>query len=65
MMKFNKHVAAGFTAILLVAALSACQKQAGPAEQAGKKIDNAVNDAGRQIEKAGEKIQDEAKGGKK
>lgn len=65
MMEFGKDVAAGFAAIFLIATLSACQKQEGPAEQAGKKMDKAVENAGQQIEKAGEKIQDTAKGDKK
>lgn len=65
MMKFNKHVAVGFTTILLVAALSACQKQEGPMEKAGKSVDNAVEKTGQQMEKAGDKIQDAAKADKK
>lgn len=58
MMKFGKNVAAGVTTIFLLVALSACQKQEGPAEQAGKSLDKAV-------EKVGENIQDAAKGDKK
>lgn len=50
--------------ILLTMALSACQKQEGPAERAGKEIDKAVDNTGRSIEKAGEKMQDTAKGDK-
>lgn len=65
MMNFGKHVVAAFATLLLVTALAACQKQEGPAEHAGKQVDNAINDAGRQIEKAGDKIQDTAKGEKK
>jgi len=42
----------------LLAALSGCQKQEGPAEQAGKGIDNAVEHAGDQMEKAGDRIED-------
>jgi hypothetical protein len=49
----------------LIAALSACQKQEGPAEHAGKEVDKTVDKAGQQIEKAGENIQDAAKGNKK
>jgi hypothetical protein len=49
----------------LLAALSGCQKQEGPAEHAGKEIDKAVEKAGQQIEKAGDSIQDAAKGDKK
>ena len=46
---------------LLLAGLAGCQKEEGPAERAGKALDNAVQEAGKQIEKAGEKIQDAAK----
>ena len=49
----------------LLATLPACQKQAGPAERAGKEVDQAVEKAGQHIEKAGETIQDAAKGGQK
>ena len=42
----------------LFAALSGCQKHEGPAEQAGKGIDNAVERAGEQMEKAGDQIKD-------
>jgi hypothetical protein len=41
--------------------LSGC-KQQGPAERAGKKIDEAVEKGGQQVEKAGKKIQEDAKG---
>jgi len=65
MMKFSKQLAVGLTTILLMAALSACQKQEGPVEQAGKKVDEAAKKTGEQIEKAGDKIQDAANGDKK
>ena len=61
-MTFGKAAFSFFSAIILVAGLSACQKQEGPAEKAGKSIDKSVEKAGQQIEKAGEKIQDAAKG---
>lgn len=41
-----------------------CEKQEGPAERAGKAIDNAAEKAGEKIEEAGEKIQETAKGTK-
>lgn len=63
MTKLCRNITTGFLTILLAATLTACQKP-GPAEQAGKKIDEAVDNAGQQIEKAGEKIQDTAKGDK-
>ncbi len=64
-MKLNKPVSAALIMSALLVALSGCQKQEGPVEQAGKSIDKAVEKAGQQIEKAGEKIQDAAKGDEK
>ena len=61
MIKLYRNVTTGFLTILLATTLTACQKP-GPAEQAGKKVDEAVDKAGQQIEKAGEKIQDTVKG---
>ena len=49
----------------LLAALVGCQKQEGPAEHAGKEVDKAMDKAGQQIEKAGDRIQDAARGDKK
>jgi hypothetical protein len=46
-------------------ALTGCEKAMGPAEKAGKAVDNATDKAGQQIEKAGDNIQDAAKGNKK
>ena len=46
----------------LLVALPGCQKQEGPAETAGKEIDNATEKAGQQVEKAGDRIQDAANG---
>lgn len=64
MSKFGMNVAAGIAMMLLATALSACQKQEGPAERAGEKIDKAMENAGEHIEEAGENIQDAAKGDK-
>lgn len=50
---------------LLVLTLFGCQKQEGPAEKAGKKIDNALSQAGQQIDKAGDKIQGAARDAQK
>lgn len=49
----------------LLVALVGCQKQEGPAEKAGKEVDQAAQTVGKQIEKAGESVQDAAKGEKK
>ena len=46
----------------LLAALPACQQQQGPAERAGKEVDQAADKVGQQLEKAGDKVQDAAKG---
>lgn len=52
-------------AVSALLALAGCQKEEGPAERAGQQIDKAVGQAGQQMEKAGESIQDAAKGEKK
>ena len=52
----------GSAALTLVAG---CQKEAGPAESAGKEMDKAAEQVGQKIESAGEKIQDTASGDKK
>ena len=46
-------------------ALAACQPAEGPAERAGKQIDNAAEKVGDQVEKAGDKIKDATKEAKK
>jgi len=65
MMSMGRNVSAILAAGILTAALSGCQKEEGPAERAGKAMDKAVENAGQQIEKAGEKIQDAAGDAKK
>jgi PBP1b-binding outer membrane lipoprotein LpoB len=64
MMKPQKSVSAALIISALLVALSGCQKQEGPAEQAGKEVDQATEKVGEQIEKAGDSIQDTAKGDK-
>lgn len=63
-MKLGKNVYVVLAAGALAAALAGCQKE-GPAERAGKAMDKAVDNAGQQIEKAGEKIQDAARDARK
>jgi predicted small secreted protein len=63
-MKPNKTISAALMMSALLVALSGCQKE-GPAERAGKSVDQTIEKAGQQIEKAGEKIQDTAKGDEK
>ena len=52
----GNSVCAGLVMSILIAGLSACEKKEGPAERAGKEIDKSVQSAGKQIEKAGQKI---------
>lgn len=61
----TKTVSVALVMTVLLAALSGCQKQEGPAEHAGKEVDKAVEKVGEQVEKAGDSIQDAAKGDKK
>ena len=61
MMRFGRSVAAVLALGVVLAVLSGCQKQEGPAERAGKAMDKALENAGQQMEKAGEKIQDAAR----
>jgi hypothetical protein len=65
MIKFAMTFAQSLVAGAFIATLFGCQKEEGPAERAGKTIDKAVESAGQQLEKAGEKIQDAAKEAKK
>jgi hypothetical protein len=63
MMKLDKMVSLSLVMGTLLVSLSGCQKE-GPAEQAGKKVDQTTEKVGEQIEKAGDSIQDTAKGDK-
>ena len=63
--KIRNGVCAGLAISVLILGLSACEKKEGPAERAGKEIDKSIESAGKQLEKAGDKIQDAAKDAKK
>ena len=65
MMKFPEAVRTVVVMSAMLAALTACQKDPGPAERAGKEVDKATAQVGQQIEKAGQEIQDAAKSNKK
>lgn len=65
MNKFAKRVGTGLVLCSLVAVLAACGHKEGPAEKAGKSVDNAVGTAGQKIEQAGESVQNAAKGDNK
>jgi len=47
--------------MLLGVALSACQKEEGPAEKAGKEIDKAVKETGQAMEKAVDSFKESTK----
>lgn len=55
-MKLRMTMGAAVAMTALLAALAGCQKQEGPAEAAGKKIDQTVEKAGEKIEEAKEKV---------
>lgn len=65
MIKLGKAATTAVVMSALLAALYGCEKKEGPMEKAGKEVDKAAVSAGQQVEKAGEKIQDAAKGDKK
>ena len=62
MQKISRSVIAALMLGALVAGLSGCQKKEGPAERAGKAIDNAAEKTEQQVEKtmekAGEKMEE-------
>jgi uncharacterized protein YllA (UPF0747 family) len=60
-MKLIQAISAAPIMSALLIGLPGCEKQEGPMEQAGKKVDQGVEKAGEQIEKAGDSIQDAAK----
>jgi len=65
MIALAKALVAALVIGALFLTLPGCQKQEGPAERAGKQVDQTVEKVGQQIEKAGENIQDAAKDAKK
>lgn len=54
-MKLSRNLKSIGVLMLLATGLAACDKP-GPAETAGKKIDQTVNDAGKQIGEASDKV---------
>ncbi|MDX2425397.1 MAG: hypothetical protein QNK15_04005 [Cycloclasticus sp.] len=61
-MKLAKIVSTAIIMAAFLVVLSACDTNEGPVEKAGKKIDQATQSLGDQMEEAGENIQDAAKG---
>ena len=58
-LKFNRYLTIVLCALVLV--LTSCQ-QDGPAEKAGKKVDQTIEKAGEKIEKVGAAISDKVEG---
>ena len=58
MTTFNKSIRTTLAMTALLALLVGCDRQEGPAEQAGKDIDQATQKAGEKIEEMGENIRD-------
>jgi hypothetical protein len=61
MMRICRCVIAALVMTVLFVGVSGCKKE-GPAERAGKNIDQAVEKSGKQLEKAGKEIRGDAKG---
>jgi hypothetical protein len=62
-MKLTQNVGAALIVSALLATVVGCENK-GPAQKAGTAVDNAADKAGQQIEKAGNNIQDAARGNK-
>lgn len=58
MTKISRSFLAAMVLGTLFIALAGCQKKEGPAERAGKAMDNAAEKTGDKIEQAGDKIKD-------
>jgi hypothetical protein len=54
----RNRILATLGAAFLAVSVAACQPAEGPAERAGKQIDEAAEKVGDQVEKAGDKIKE-------
>jgi len=61
-MKFGYRVIIASVMGAVILGVVGCAPKEGPAEQAGKSVDKAMNTAGQKIEQAGKDVQDAAKG---
>ena len=64
-MKYSYKVIIATAMSALILGLVGCAPKEGPAEQAGKSVDKAMDQAGQKLEQAGKDVQDTAKGDKK
>jgi len=65
MIKPGKAFASAMLMALLMVTVYGCEKKEGPVEKAGKEVDKAAATVGQKVEKAGDSIQDAAKGDRK
>lgn len=65
MNKYKNSAIAVMVTGMLALALVGCEKKEGPAEKAGKQVDQTMSKAGEKIEQAGEKIEGAAKDAQK
>ncbi len=61
-MTSSKNLGAALLMTTALIALPGCMKEEGPAEKAGKSLDNAAGSVGEKVEDAGEAMQDAAQG---
>lgn len=59
-MKLNRGIATALLLGLTIAGLPACEQE-GPAERAGQAVDDAAQNAGESVKKAGEELKDAVK----
>lgn len=64
MIPSKKFFGIALLSTLLMAAVAGCDRQEGPAEQAGKSLDQTTQKAGEKIEEAGDSIQDAVSDGR-
>jgi hypothetical protein len=64
-MKFRYNAIIATVMSALVLGVVGCAQKEGPAERAGKSVDQAMDKAGQKLEQAGKDVQDTAKGDKK
>jgi len=56
-----RKVGIALSAAMVIFCLSACQREEGPGEKAGKEVDKAAKEAGQAMEKAADSLKDAIK----
>jgi hypothetical protein len=60
--KLFRFIIGTVIAALIIAGPAGCQKQEGPAEKAGKQIDESVEKGGEQLQEAGKEVEKSGEG---